>query len=50
MLLTGRKTAGRPSLDLVPVRVWLPRAWVERIGKGRVQPFVREALRAALEV
>lgn len=41
--------AGRPSLDLVPVRLSLPRPWLLRIGKGNVQRFVREAVAAKLE-
>jgi len=41
--------AGRPSLDLVPVRLSLPRPQLEQIGKGKVQRFVREAVSEKLE-
>lgn len=49
MLLGGRgPTAGRPCLDLVGVKIKMPRAWVERIGRGKLQRFVRNAVERQL--
>lgn len=53
MILGARgPKAGRPSLDMVDVKLKLPSSWVESIrARGRkVQPFVREAVASKLEV
>lgn len=50
MLLRGRGRPGRPTVDVVPVKLTLPREWVMKIReRSKVQPFVREAVREKLE-